>query len=238
MAFSLKQFFEPGAHRFRLPMGVTAASILFTIAAPTGTFTRMVSVFLLMGSVLLSLHATEMTRGIRRAFGAMIIFASALSATGTAIDHADWVRGVGELIAIVPILFAAVMVVRWITRQKVITFEAVVAGILVYLLVAMAFADLYGAIADLATHELFCTQGDGTVSERVYFSLVTITTTGYGDFTSCMQVGRAVAVSEAVFGQIYLVTIISLLVGNMGRSREAVARPKGAPKSIEAESGD
>ena len=234
----MRKFFEPGAHRFRLPMGVTAASILFTIAAPSSSFTRIVSVLLLMGSVLLTLHATEMTRGRRRFAGALIIVASAMSATATAIEHADWVRGVGELVAIVPILWAAVMVVRWITRQQVITFEAVVAGILVYLLVAMAFADLYGAIADLATQELFCTQGDGSVSDRVYFSLVTITTTGYGDFTSCMQAGRAVAVSEAVFGQIYLVTIISLLVGNMGRSRDAVARPKDGPTPIEAELGD
>ena len=48
-----------------------------------------------------------------------------------------------------------------------------------------------------------------------------MTTTGFGDFTPAQRGGRAVAVLEMLIGQIYLVTVISLLVGNLRRRREA-----------------
>ncbi len=47
-----------------------------------------------------------------------------------------------------------------------------------------------------------------------------MTTTGFGDFTAATHVGRALAVVEMLVGQIYLVTVIGVLVGNFaGRRR-------------------
>ena len=45
----------------------------------------------------------------------------------------------------------------------------------------------------------------------------TITTTGYGDLTAAHGLGRAMAVLEALTGQLYLVTVIAVLVSNIGR---------------------
>jgi hypothetical protein len=42
---------------------------------------------------------------------------------------------------------------------------------------------------------------------------------GYGDLTAATNVGRVLAVSEALIGQLYLVTAVALLVGNIGRGR-------------------
>jgi hypothetical protein len=47
---------------------------------------------------------------------------------------------------------------------------------------------------------------------------VTLTTVGYGDFTASTSVGRMFAVSEALTGQLYLVSAVALLVGNIGRT--------------------
>ena len=56
--------------------------------------------------------------------------------------------------------------------------------------------------------------------DYLYFSFVTITTTGYGDFTAASGVGRMTAVLEAIFGQLYLITVVALVVQNLGqRSR-------------------
>ena len=52
----------------------------------------------------------------------------------------------------------------------------------------------------------------------VYFSYVTLTTVGYGDFTAATSTGRMIAVSEALTGQLYLVSAVALLVGNIGRT--------------------
>ena len=59
-----------------------------------------------------------------------------------------------------------------------------------------------------------------TQSQEIYFSFTTLTTTGYGDLTPVLSVGRVLSVLEMLIGQIYLVTVIGLLVGNLRRSPE------------------
>jgi ion channel len=53
----------------------------------------------------------------------------------------------------------------------------------------------------------------------VYFSFTTMATVGYGDLTAQGGVGRALEVTEGIFGQIYLVTAVAALVGNLGCRR-------------------
>jgi hypothetical protein len=62
---------------------------------------------------------------------------------------------------------------------------------------------------------------DGTESQRAYYSLTVLTTTGFGDFTAAQPLGRALAVLEMLVGQLYLVTVIGLLVGNFAARRMA-----------------
>ena len=45
-----------------------------------------------------------------------------------------------------------------------------------------------------------------------YFSFTTLTTLGYGDFTAGGSFGRAVAVLEALTGQVFLATLVARLV--------------------------
>ena len=63
----------------------------------------------------------------------------------------------------------------------------------------------------------------------VYFSFITLTTVGFGDFTPAANLGRMLAASEALLGQLYLVLVISLLVANLGRFNRGDAR-QGAGK--------
>ena len=46
----------------------------------------------------------------------------------------------------------------------------------------------------------------------VYFSFVTLTTTGYGDFTPVNPVARALSNLESLVGQLYPVVLIARLV--------------------------
>jgi len=45
---------------------------------------------------------------------------------------------------------------------------------------------------------------------------VALATLGYGDYTPAADAGRMLAVSEAIVGQLYLVTVLAILVGNVG----------------------
>jgi hypothetical protein len=53
----------------------------------------------------------------------------------------------------------------------------------------------------------------------VYYSFVTMTTLGYGDLTARANLGRMLSVTEALFGQLYLVSVVAVLVANIGRQR-------------------
>jgi voltage-gated potassium channel Kch len=74
---------------------------------------------------------------------------------------------------------------------------------------------------------------------RVYYSFITLTTTGYGDFVPAADTTRMVAVTEALIGQVYLVTIVALLVSNIGasRRRHVAAENQGTPSSTDKDLG-
>ena len=96
-----------------------------------------------------------------------------------------------------------------------------VAGALaIYLQLGLMFAWLIGFVAHVDSAPYFAQGGDGSQSDRVYFSFTVMTTTGFGDLTAAEPVGRGLAVVEMLAGQLYLVTVIGLLVGGLvGRRR-------------------
>jgi hypothetical protein len=111
-------------------------------------------------------------------------------------------------------------VVRSVRARGGVTIEAVFGVLCLYLLVGMAFALVYGAISNLSGQ--FFANGVAASGPRcLYFSFATLTTVGYGDLTAASNLGHTLSVSEALVGQIYLVTIVSLLVSNLRpRSRD------------------
>lgn len=219
-------------NNFVVPVSMTAVAIIYMIVAPDGTTARLIGILLTTAAILLTLHAADMTASSRHGATGLMIAAAILSSYGTATGR-NGIHAVGNILAAAPILFSAAMVLRWIGVQarKQINLQAVVGGVLVYLLIGLMFAWVIGAVIDLQPdRQYFCTQATVTNSDRVYFSFSTITTTGFGDYVPCTQIGHALAVTETVFGQVYLVTIIALLVGNLGRS----ARRKPSRDSADA----
>jgi len=58
---------------------------------------------------------------------------------------------------------------------------------------------------------------DGTRAVRLYFSFVTLATLGYGDYSPTGDVGHMLAVLEALIGQLYLVTVVAIVVTRIGK---------------------
>ena len=59
----------------------------------------------------------------------------------------------------------------------------------------------------------------------MYFSLVTITTVGYGDFSPAGVIGRAAAGLEAIIGQVYLVVVVAYIVALFTANRAGMRDP-------------
>ncbi len=92
----------------------------------------------------------------------------------------------------------------------------VVAGVLcLYLLVGLFFAFTYGAVQNLGGAPSSPTVTPHVCARALYFSFVTMTTVGYGDFTARTNLGHTLAITEALLGQIYLVTVVAAIVSRL-----------------------
>jgi len=81
-----------------------------------------------------------------------------------------------------------------------------------YFLIALAFAMLYVQLEKIHPGSFELTASDGPVSSLVYFSLVTITTLGYGDITPISKLARVVAGIEAASGVMYVAVFIARIL--------------------------
>ena len=100
-------------------------------------------------------------------------------------------------------------------RRPVVDVHTVLGAICIYVLVGMFFAFLYGAIGEVGTAAFFAQGSDATTADYLYFSFMTQLTVGYGDLTAAGNLGRSCAVLEALLGQIYMVTVVALLVSRL-----------------------
>ena len=89
----------------------------------------------------------------------------------------------------------------------------------IYLLAGLFFSFLYGVVGALDSDPIFTEVANATREDELYFSFVTLCTVGYGDLTPGGALPRGFAVTEMLFGQIYLVTIVSLIISNLGARR-------------------
>jgi hypothetical protein len=97
-----------------------------------------------------------------------------------------------------------------------ITFHRLQGAVVLYLNFATIFASAYGLIWELSPGSfapLAAKVGDPQeVSTLLYFSLTTLTTTGYGDIVAVDPLARSLANLEAVIGQFYLAITVARLV--------------------------
>jgi hypothetical protein len=175
----------------------------------------------------LTLIAAIWTSGLARTrswlvFGlAMLTIAIALAVVSSAAGGADLTGAVG-LVSALFIICVVVVIVRSIAWSPEVNAEIILGAICVYVSIGMIFLFAYGAVADIGSSAVFAQGGDGTRALRLYFSYVTLATLGYGDYTPATNIGHMLAVVEALLGQIYLVTVVALLVARLRvRPREA-----------------
>ena len=123
-------------------------------------------------------------------------------------------KGVAAVWAGLVLLATVITIVRRILAHPVITLQSIFGAVSAYLLIGLMFASFYKAIDHLGSVPFFSSGESNTTQTFQYFSFTTLTTLGYGDFTARSDGGRAIAVLEALAGQIFLATLISRLVAS------------------------
>jgi len=192
----------------RLARGLTA----FALALLTGV------------TLVLGLRAAGVTARLRRIAEIAVVLAALVSVGALIAEltvdvdlagfHSDRPSVMWVAIAIV----TPVAVVRRLLHHRSVSGQTLAGAVAAYLLIALASCYLFFLIDDIVDGGFF---GDRSVPshEFMYFSLVTITTLGYGDLSPDERVGQLAATSEAVIGQVYLVTIVAMVVGTFIQQR-------------------
>jgi voltage-gated potassium channel len=202
------------AHSYGIVLGLIVIVFVFTSVAPNSAWADSTLVLL----ECLTLVTALWTSGLARADSKVSI---GLAALATAAALALLVFG-GTFFQAVVLLLAGLLTLATIATvalgvidQGEANVKAVTGAVCIYVLIGLLFVFVYGVIAAVSSEDFFSQGTDGTRSLRLYFSYVTLATLGYGDYTPAHELGRTLAVVEALFGQLYLVTVIALLVSRI-----------------------
>lgn len=111
------------------------------------------------------------------------------------------------------------VILAFIFQSHRVTVDTIFAAVMNYLLLAFIYAQFYQFLLFLDPHSFKLPALVSLNSFKIfqmdflYFSLVTLTTLGYGDIVPQMGVARMTAVVEAVTGQLYVALLVAWLMG-------------------------
>jgi len=199
---------------------VTVALLLLVdLNQDTGIYELLAVTVTILTAMMLLLAVGAAGIGRRGRLLALIAAGTTVLASVAGAFLSDTVAAHGGLLWLVLVVAAPIVTLRRILHHREVSTETILGAISVYLLMAIAGTYLFLFIdsSGLGANHFFGTEEPTTVF--MYFSLVTLTTLGYGDFAPHGVGGRAAAGWVAVIGQIYLVVVVAYIVAVYTASR-------------------
>jgi hypothetical protein len=206
-------YHERAEYRFGLVLLLLVITFLVGASAANGAWEQIVTVFLQGITLIAALAASGVPHRLRRVAVVIVVAGFLVSLIAIPWNGRGTLSSAGFINTV--LVASAPIAIGWsVVRRRVIDVQTILAALCIYVLVGMFFAFLYTGIGNAGTRPFFAQETHATSADYQYFSFVTLTTTGYGDLTAAGNLGRSFAVLEALTGQIYLVTIVALLVSN------------------------
>jgi hypothetical protein len=210
-----------GARETRLAYGATLVLLVASVVASIASTGR--GIWPNAGGVMqaVALIITMRVSGARRR-SVITVTALALVATVSAAGLAGVEHPLAP--ALGPALWALIVLAtigaigRRVSRMEQVDLQTVLGLLSTYVLLGLLFAYVFMVAG--AAGQTFFTQGNDDLGSYVYFSYVTLATVGYGDLTATAGFPQALAVAEAIIGQLYLVTVVALAVSQFSGRRQ------------------
>jgi len=207
----------PG-YRFGTVLVLISLTFIVMVASPPQAWSRIVIVSLQALTLLAALLASRAGRRLFRIAAVVAVFAVVAAVGSVIFDTGATSTGAFFILNVLLVATAPVAIARALWRRRTVDLRTVLGAVCIYVLLGMMFAFAYGAINQFGSEPFFAQTSHATTSDFLYFSYITWTTVGYGDFTARSDIGRAIAVVEALSGQLYLVTIVAVLVSRLAGS--------------------
>jgi voltage-gated potassium channel Kch len=219
-----------GGHSF-FPVFVLA--LLSTISFPITDqyyWGFLVTVPLLAATILLALRRSSVPRRtLRWATLAAILafFGTMASETAATTPEVRPAVAISSLLMALLLLVALPAIMREALAHRHVNVNTLAAAVTGYLLIGLLFAMVYRFLGAVQTPAFFADGREELAGAFQYYSFITLTTTGYGDYVPATDAGQAVAVLEAVTGQVFLVTAVARIVSLLGQERSWSLPPRG-----------
>jgi hypothetical protein len=199
--------------------GFVLLSILLTIivAAAVGRsqWGRWFVSVLQGATLLLTLRTSGARLRARLVTSVLVALGLVVAAISVVLGATETSYAIAAAISGLLVIGAPIAIVRGVRGQLEVTNRTVLAALSVYLLIGLFFAFAYSVMAAIDTGPFFASGIDGLLPDHLYFSYSTLTTVGFGDLAASQDIGRMASVLEALIGQLYLVTVVAVLVGNL-----------------------
>jgi hypothetical protein len=208
-------------YRFGVVLGLILSAVAFGLAAPEGDGARFVGVSLQAATLVAAVVASRAHPWVIR----LSVVAALLGVAGTAaalVGTDEFGDGSADVVALLYVLLTPPAIVSGLVKhfreEGEVTMQLMFGVLCLYLLVGLLFGVAYGADQQISGDDFFRT-GSGERDDFLYFSYSTLTTVGYGDLIAAHDVGCSLAITEALLGQIYLVTVVAVIVSNLRPAR-------------------
>jgi len=219
-------------HSVLLAVAVLSEALQSVAASPLGETLFLLLVIFMVAVTFLVVFETPQQRTIGALLGAPGLLADwgHYAFSGPAL-HVTVV--VHNLFMCAFFLFAAATILQTIFQHRDVDLDAVVGAVCGYVLAGAAFANLYTLVENVSPGSFsistsIASHFQGWHARRSlfgYFSIVTLTTMGYGDITPVVPTTATLAWIEAVFGQFYLAVVVAQLVGMRMRPKPSAPAP-------------
>lgn len=208
--------------RYGVVFGLVLVTVVFEVLAPDADWARAVAIALVGAALTVAVATSRARAQVRRARTFVVGGVALVVVLGiaTGVVHAWGAFLMGTALAVlIPVALGGGLL--RLIRDEGVTIQAVAGALAVYLLVGLLFASAISFVAAVEGSSFFAQAGQVSNGDRVYYSFTVLTTTGFGDYTTATSVGHALAVLEMLIGQLYLVTVIGILIGNFAGRRRA-----------------
>lgn len=187
------------------------ACLVFIFILPIIEFeTSIVSVTIFSIILLLAAYSIN-TKVTLFAFGAIVL------ELATRATDFIYLHYIAELLTNLFIIFIVASVIKELLVKKNVDIYALVEAINGYLLLAIMFISLV-AFCDLYIPGSYNAAGKFDM-ELVYYTMITLTTAGYGDITPQLPISQSLSMLIAVTGQFYVAIIVAILVGKFSSGK-------------------
>jgi voltage-gated potassium channel len=203
--------------QFGVVLVLLIVTVFFTISAPNERWAWLATTTTLAATFTIAMIASGAPR--RTVWAGITLAACGLGMSTVVTLTQEDVRRYLSVTSLLLTLIAMAAIIRRVRLHAEINTLTVLAAVCIYVLLGLSFAFTFECVGEFGSGPFFTAHEAGTRSDYTYFSFVTMATVGYGDLTAQGGLGRAFAVTEGLLGQIYLVTTVAALVGNLGGTR-------------------